>query len=285
MLYGVDRRRTHGHAPAPPVREGNYLSPDSRARWSSGASSPSGSACAWRKIVVIAPAADGTLGSAALRVTASSRPTTISTAAWRSRVSRPRASCWRAARGRDDCRSAGIEALETAAASLAELAAPDQEVVTWKVLLPEAVQMLELIRVNLYIILLVVFVVVALGVVNTLLMAVLERTREFGLQLALGTRPGQIVRTVLYESLVLGVLGLAAGIVIGSLIVGYYHSYGFDLTAYAAATKAIPGMTGVVYPTIVFGNVWLPVVALLTGGGGVLPGVARRSSVVALRRI
>ncbi|MBI3778238.1 MAG: ABC transporter permease, partial [Gammaproteobacteria bacterium] len=157
-----------------------------------------------------------------------------------------------------------IEALDTAAASLAgALAAPDQEVVTWKILLPEAVQMLELIRVNLYIILLVVFTVVALGVANTLLMAVLERTREFGLQLALGTRPGLIVRTVLYESLTLGVLGLAAGIVIGSLIVGYYHSYGFDLTAYAAATKAIPGMTGVVYPTIVIGYVWLPVTALL----------------------
>jgi len=134
--------------------------------------------------------------------------------------------------------------------------------VTWKVLVPEAVQMLELIRVNLYIILIVVFVVVALGVANTLLMAVLERTREFGLQLALGTRPGLIVRTVLYESLMLGVLGLAAGIALGSLIVGYYHANGLDLTAYAAAVKAIPGMTGVVYPTIVPGNVWLPVAAL-----------------------
>lgn len=80
--------------------------------------------------------------------------------------------------------------------------------------------MLELIRVNLYVILIVVFVVVALGVANTLLMAVLERTHEFGLHLALGTRPGQIVRTVLYESLVLGVLGLVAGVVAGSLIGG-----------------------------------------------------------------
>ena len=57
--------------------------------------------------------------------------------------------------------------------------------------------MLDLIRVNLRVILIIVFVVVALGVMNTLLMAVMERTREFGLQLALGTQPTQIVRTVL----------------------------------------------------------------------------------------
>jgi ABC-type antimicrobial peptide transport system permease subunit len=169
------------------------------------------------------------------------------------------------------------------------LTASGQEVVTWKVLLPEAVQMLELIRVNLYIILLVVFVVVALGVANTLLMAVLERTREFGLQLALGTRPGQIVRTVLYESFVLGALGLAAGFATGALIVGYYHTYGFDLTAYAAAAKAIPGMTGVVYLTIVLGDVWLPMAALfLTGLAAALyPAwrAARLDAIQALRHV
>jgi ABC-type lipoprotein release transport system permease subunit len=183
-----------------------------------------------------------------------------------------------------------IEVLDAAAASLAgTLTASDQQVVTWKVLLPEVVQMLELIRVNLYVILIVVFVVVALGVANTLLMAVLERTREFGLQLALGTRPEQIVRTVLYESLALGVLGLAAGFAIGSLIVGYYHTYGFDLTAYAAAAKAIPGMTGVVYLTLVAGDVWLPTTALfLTSLAAALyPAwrAARRQPVEALRHV
>jgi len=150
------------------------------------------------------------------------------------------------------------------------------------------VQMLELIRVNLAVILIVVFVVVALGVTNTLLMAVLERTREFGLQLALGTRPGLIVRTVLYESLVLGLVGLAAGFVLGALIVFYYHSFGFDLAAYAAASRNIPGMTSVVYPTLVPGNVWLPMLALLVTSlvAALYPAwrAAHLDPVVALRR-
>ena len=286
MLYGVDpeaeRAVTRLHRQ---VREGNYLSTDSSREIiiGRGLAERLGVRLG-EKIVVIAPAADGTLGSAALRVTGifetdndvlDRNVALTALPAARELLGVPREAATIVVRLKE------IEALDAAAVSLAETLTAmcrdaqmsreagcrerpsGQEVVTWKTLLPEAVQMLELIRVNLYIILLVVFTVVALGVANTLLMAVLERTREFGLQLALGTRPGLIVRTVLYESLVLGVLGLAAGIVLGSLIVGYYHTYGFDLTAYAAATKAIPGMTGVVYPTIVPGNVWLPVAALL----------------------
>jgi len=268
-LYGVDpeieRAVTRLHRQ---VREGSYLSPTGVREIivGRGLAERLGVRLG-EKIVVLAPAADGTLGSAALRIVGifatdndilDRNVALTALPAARDLLGVPREAATIVIRLKD------IETLEAAAPSLAgTLTDPGQEVVTWKTLLPEAVQILELIRVNLYVILIVVFVVVALGVVNTLLMAVLERTREFGLQLALGTRPGQIVRTVLYESLVLGVLGLAAGMAIGSLIVGYYHTYGFDLTAYAAAAKAIPGLTGVVYPTIVLGNVWLPIAALL----------------------
>jgi ABC-type lipoprotein release transport system permease subunit len=50
--------------------------------------------------------------------------------------------------------------------------------------------------------------------------------------------------------------------VLGALIVGYYHTFGFDLAAYAAGARTIPGMTSVVYPTLVLANVWLPMLAL-----------------------
>ena len=218
------------------------------------------------KIVVLTPAADGSLGSAALRVAGifetdndvlDRRVALTSLPSARRLLGVPRDVTTIAVR------LAQPDLLAAAAGALgARLTAPEQRVVTWEALLPEVVQMLELVRVNLFVILVVVFVVVALGVTNTLLMAVLERTREFGLQLALGTRPGQIVRTVLYESLALALLGVSVGVVFGALIVGYYHTYGFDLTAYAAGVKSIPGMTGVVYPTIVAAELWFPIVAL-----------------------
>lgn len=268
MLYGVapdaERSVTRLHEA---LREGKYLS-SGKAREivvGRGLAERLGVRLG-EKIVVMAPAADKSLGSAALRVVGIfetgndvfDRNTALTNlGAARELLGVPQEVATVAVRLND------IDALDTAAADLGTtLTAPDQQAVTWKILLPQVVQMLELIRVNLFVILVVVFAVVALGVVNTLLMAVLERTREFGLQLALGTRPGQIVRTVLYESLVLAVIGLAVGALVGALIVGYYHTLGFDMTAYAAALKSIPGMTGVVYPTIVIGDVWLPVAAL-----------------------
>jgi putative ABC transport system permease protein len=217
------------------------------------------------KIVLMAPAADGSLGSAALRITGivdtgndmldrTMAVTNLAVARQLLAVSSDVSTI--------AVRLYDIEAAEAAIPTLAaSLTAPAQQIVSWKTLLPEVVQMLDLIRVNLRVILIIVFVVVALGVMNTLLMAVLERTREFGLQLALGTQPTQIVRTVLYESLVLGALGFGAGVIGGALIVGYFHTVGFDLSAYSV-TGRIPGLTSVIYPTILIANVWLPVAAL-----------------------
>lgn len=217
------------------------------------------------KIVLIAPAADGSLGSAALRITGivetgndmfDRTMAVTNLAAARELLAVPGDVTTIAVRLYD------IEAAEAAIPVLAtSLSAPAQQVVSWKTLMPEVVQMLDLIRVNLRVILIIVFAVVALGVMNTLLMAVMERRREFGLQLALGTQPAQIVRTVLYESLVLGALGLGAGVIAGALIVGYFHTEGFDLSAYSV-TGRLPGLTSVIYPEMLIANIWLPAAAL-----------------------
>lgn len=217
------------------------------------------------KIVLMAPAADGSLGSAALRITGivetgndmldrTMAVTNLDVTRQLLTVSNDVSTI--------AVRLYDIEAAQAAIPTLAaSLTAPAQQIVSWKTLLPEVVQMLDLIRVNLRVILIIVFVVVALGVMNTLLMAVLERTREFGLQLALGTQPTQIVRTVLYESLVLALLGLGVGVIAGALIVGYFRTAGFDLSAYSV-TGRIPGLTSVIYPTILIANAWLPVATL-----------------------
>jgi putative ABC transport system permease protein len=62
---------------------------------------------------------------------------------------------------------------------------------------------------------LVVGVVAALGVVTALLISVLQRKRELGLLLAVGATPGQVLRSVLAEAMLMGAIGTALGIVIG----------------------------------------------------------------------
>jgi ABC-type antimicrobial peptide transport system permease subunit len=74
-----------------------------------------------------------------------------------------------------------------------------------------------------WIMLAIIIVVVAVGVLNTVLMTVLERRREYGVLRALGTAPIQIFQLVLQEVAIMAVIGIIIGAVI-SLVVNYWLS-------------------------------------------------------------
>lgn len=167
------------------------------------------------------------------------------------------------------------------------LAATPYEIKTWEELMPAVVQMIDLTKMNFNVVIVVVFAVVAMGILNTLLMSVLERTREFGVMMALGTEPGQIRRLVMYESILLGALGVLAGSGIGAALVAYFGTSGMDLGGLAGATGTIPGVTETIYPLLRAENVWLPTLALFLIGlaAAFYPAAraARLSPVVAIR--
>jgi ABC-type lipoprotein release transport system permease subunit len=71
-------------------------------------------------------------------------------------------------------------------------------------------------------------VIIAVGVLNTILMVVLERTREFGVLKAIGTRPGQIFRLIVFETLFLSLLSILIGTVMGVLANWWFHVYGVN---------------------------------------------------------
>ncbi|MCG8551885.1 MAG: FtsX-like permease family protein [Desulfobacterales bacterium] len=83
---------------------------------------------------------------------------------------------------------------------------------------------------------LVIFIAMAFGLVNTMLMAVLERTREFGLLKALGLKPIRIIKSVLLECLILLLTGLAAGNVLG-ILTSYLMSGGIDMSFMAQGSE------------------------------------------------
>jgi len=72
-------------------------------------------------------------------------------------------------------------------------------------------------------------VLVAFSVLNTQLMSVLERTREFGIVMALGLTPGRLGRLVLLETALMGLLGLVLGVLLGGLVAGWLGIFGFTL--------------------------------------------------------
>jgi ABC-type lipoprotein release transport system permease subunit len=123
------------------------------------------------------------------------------------------------------------------------------EVHTWRELLPLVDAYLSLFDVFIFIWFLVVFIAMGFGIVNTTLMAVFERIREFGLLKALGMKPWWIIRGVLTESFLLLVMGMGVGNVLGFFTIFALSGSGIDLSSFAAGAE-YAGISRVIYPAI-----------------------------------
>jgi putative ABC transport system permease protein len=121
------------------------------------------------------------------------------------------------------------------------------EILPWWIVEPFIQQFIEIDDAFVYIIALIFFVVISIGILNTLMMSIFERTREFGVMMALGTKPGQIVRLVLEEAIGLGLVGVAAGGVLGSAATIFFAKQGINLKAVSAGLAATGITSNVVY--------------------------------------
>ena len=110
-------------------------------------------------------------------------------------------------------------------------------------------QMLEFADVFTYVILAIVGAVVLAEIVNTMLMALHERVREFGLMAALGTRGAHLFAMLLWEGVILVVAGGAAGFALGAAAALFFGRVGIDLSAFADAFSFFY-MSPIVYPVL-----------------------------------
>lgn len=117
-------------------------------------------------------------------------------------------------------------------------AAPDLDVRSWKELNLFLAMTDDFMGVFIFIWLGIVFSMMAIGIVNTQLMAVFERTQEFGLLRALGMKPRRVLYMVTIESAILVGAGSLAGIVL-ALVSIWALQGGIDLTAYARAMEMV----------------------------------------------
>jgi ABC-type lipoprotein release transport system permease subunit len=148
----------------------------------------------------------------------------------------------------------GYENLDVYEKLKAVLPSDQFEIHNWRELLPFQTAYLRILDGFMWFWFLVVFVAMGFGIVNTTLMAVFERMREFGLMKALGMKPWWILREVLVESFLLLICGLIAGNCLGFLSIYALSGSGIDLSALAAGAE-YAGMSRIIYPAIAIKDV------------------------------
>jgi ABC-type lipoprotein release transport system permease subunit len=127
----------------------------------------------------------------------------------------------------------GADALPRARAVVAQRLGGDAsavELLTWREALPDIAALIALDTQSNDVVRGVLGVIVSLGVLNTVLMSVLERTREFGVLLAIGMRPGRLFALVLLEGLLLGAAGGLVGVALGAALTYPLATWGLDYT-------------------------------------------------------
>ena len=102
----------------------------------------------------------------------------------------------------------------------------------------------------------VLIILVAFSVLNTQLMSVLERTREFGVISALGIRPRRLAGLVMLETALMALIGLVIGLFLGWLVALYFNVHGFSYPGMSEIAERY-NLPGAMYPSITIGSMLL----------------------------
>jgi len=124
------------------------------------------------------------------------------------------------------------------------------DVQTWDKIMPEAAMYSEAMNYYLFIFLIIILLALGFGIVNTMLMAVLERVKELGMLMAVGMNRKRVFRMIMLETVFLGLTGSVIGMILCYLLIWVTGTTGVDLSAlYKEGLEAF-GFSAMVYPTI-----------------------------------
>lgn len=120
---------------------------------------------------------------------------------------------------------------------------------SWKEIAPELAYMEEMYSSMLYVLMGIIMVALVFGIVNTMLMAVLERFRELGMLMAVGMTKVRVFFMVMLETLYLGIIGSPIGLFLGWLTIFYYSRKGVDMSNYSEGLESF-GYSSILYPYV-----------------------------------
>lgn len=165
---------------------------------------------------------------------------------------------------------------------------PDLEVRSWIEIIPGMSFMINSMDTALYVILWIIMLALLFGIVNTMLMAVLERTREIGMLMSIGMNKYKIFSIIIIETIFIIIIAGPLGMLLAYMTIKYYGGQGIDLKVIGEGLENM-GYASVIYPTLIFKyylNVLLQVI-FMAFLGSIYPAfkALKLNPVVAIRKI
>jgi putative ABC transport system permease protein len=140
----------------------------------------------------------------------------------------------------------------------------------WKEIQPDLALMTDMVEKFYAVFMIIILAALAFGIVNTMLMVVLERTKELGMLTAIGMNKRRVFNMIMLESVMLSLVGGVSGMVVSRALISLTARNGINFASYSEGLEAM-GYTAHIYPQISMG--FFVVVTLLIILTGILSSV------------
>jgi ABC-type lipoprotein release transport system permease subunit len=142
---------------------------------------------------------------------------------------------------------------------------PDLEVMSWKKIQPDLAMMTDMVSQFYLVFGIIILAALAFGIINTMLMVVLERTRELGMLTAIGMNKKKVFSMIMLESVFLSLIGAVTGMIISYILIRITGNTGINLAQAAEGFEAI-GYSAIVYPKISAGFFGIVTILIIITG-------------------
>ena len=144
----------------------------------------------------------------------------------------------------------------TTFADILALADAQDEVKSWRDVAPDLAYADDMMKQFLYIFMSIIMLALMFGIVNNMLMAILERRRELGMLMAIGFNKTKLFTMILLETVLLGFIGAPVGLFLGWLTVSIFSTKGIDLSIVGQGLESL-GMATIIYPEFESNGYWV----------------------------